>query len=503
MNVLPPEAVIALEKQAFTEGVNAEVLMEEAGRGMARAIRQFCPSPGVCLAVFGKGHNGGDALVTARFLSEHGWKTTLFAPFPAHELAPLTSKKWDEAGRCETQPLEALQTWNPDPSRPLILLDGLLGIGAKGPLKGPILQACQAMAALQKRSHARLFALDLPTGLDPRTGSSASPEAVTADFTLTVAFAKTGLLADVALPKVGRLALIPLPELTRRAPNISAAEEIATPAELAPLWKKRSFDTHKGQCGRVALIAGGPGCIGAAALCATGALRSGAGLVTLWIPESLYTSASALAPRECMVRPYRDATEVLHTPCNALGIGPGIGFEHSRGILQIIRDFRGPAVVDADALTLLSEHPGNPLASSAGPRLLTPHPGEMERLAPGSSQRSRKQIVRDYTLRHPVTLLLKGARTIVATEGRSLSYNTTGNPGMASGGMGDVLTGVCTGLLAQGVDCHAAAQLGAWLCGRSAEILLSTGQRSPESLLASDVANGLGAAFDSLQRREF
>jgi hydroxyethylthiazole kinase-like uncharacterized protein yjeF len=502
MNVLPPDAVIALEKKAFSEGVRAEALMEEAGRGMAQAIRQFFPNPGVCLAVFGKGHNGGDALVTARLLSEQGWETTLFAAFPSDQLAPLTSKKWDEAGRCETRSLEALNAWHPDPSRPLILLDGLLGIGSKGPLQGPVLSACQAIAALQARSHAQVFALDLPTGLDPRTGACPSPEAVTADFTLTVAFTKTGLLADAALPRVGRLAVIPLPELARRSPLVLDAEQVATSDLLAPLWKKRSFDTHKGQCGRVALIAGGLGCLGAAALCAQGALRSGAGLVTLWVPEPLHASASALAPRECMVRPYRDVAEVLNLPYNALGLGPGIGFEHGRAILQIIREFPGPAVIDADALTLLAEHPGNPLASSKGPRLLTPHPGEMERLAPGSSARARQKVARDYVGRYPVTLLLKGARSIVASEVRPLSFNPTGNPGMATGGQGDVLTGVCTGLLAQGLEPYDAARLGAWLCGRSAELLVSHSRQSQESLLAGDVADTLGAAFDSLRRRD-
>jgi NAD(P)H-hydrate epimerase len=160
-------------------------------------------------------------------------------------------------------------------------------------------------------------------------------------------------------------------------------------------------------------------------------------------------------------------------------------------------------VIDADALTILAEHPGNPLGASAGPRLLTPHPGEMERLVPGSSAKPRKEIVRDFIRRQPATLLLKGARTLVGTHGHPLSFNSTGHPAMASGGMGDVLTGVCTGLLAQGLSCHDAARLGAWLCGRSAEIVLARGSQSAESLLAGDVADALGEAFESLQPNAF
>ncbi len=502
MRVLTPQAVVQIEQDAFREGVSADSLMETAGLGMADAIRQFFPNPGVCLAVFGKGHNGGDALVTARILSERGWKTLLFPAFPSDQLAPLTAQKWDAAGRCETPPLQALESWTPDPSVPLILLDGLLGVGAKGPLQGQILGACKAINSLRQRSHARVFALDLPTGLNALTGQIHSEDAVVADFTLTVAFGKTGLLADQAIRNVGRIALIPLPPLSKRS-EPDAEQEIATPLNLSPLWKRRSNDLHKGDCGRVALVAGGLGCLGAAALCARGALRSGAGLVTLWIPEPLYSAAAPIMPAECMVRPYQHLSEVLDSHPDALAVGPGIGVDHPRQILTLIRDFPGPAVLDADALTILSQHPGNLLHHCEGPRLLTPHPGEMERMVPGALQKSRKDVVLEFTRRHPVTLLLKGARTLVGTAGKPLSYNTTGNPGMASGGMGDVLTGVCAGLLAQGVDCHDAARLGAWLCGRSAEAVIASNQRSEESLLASDVADSLGQAFESLRSSAF
>jgi NAD(P)H-hydrate epimerase len=160
-----------------------------------------------------------------------------------------------------------------------------------------------------------------------------------------------------------------------------------------------------------------------------------------------------------------------------------------------------PCVVDADALNVISKSPAI-LNRCAGPRLLTPHPGEMERLFPCEG-RSRLQWAREFVGLHPVTLLLKGARTIIGQAGRPAAYNTTGNPGMASGGMGDVLTGIAASLLAQGLDPHEAAMAGAWVCGRAAEIAMASGGESQESLRASHVIRYAGSAFQGLRGGDF
>ncbi|MEK0446311.1 MAG: hypothetical protein RLZZ399_1632 [Verrucomicrobiota bacterium] len=498
MRVLSPEQTIEIERKALHEGFSAEALMEEAGRGMSAAVGQFEPRAGVCLAVFGKGHNGGDALVCARLLSEAGWRVILIPAFSAEELAPLTSQKWNEAGRCETLSLAHLESWRPDPALPLVVLDGLLGIGSRGPLRGPISRAAEAMNALRRRSHARVFALDLPTGLDATTGATTA-HTVVADVTLTVGFPKSGLVAEGAEHCVGRLAVIPLEAFCERVSG-PFSEEVAAPPTLAPLWARRSAGIHKGDCGRVALVAGTRGTMGAAALAAMGALRSGAGLVTLWVAEAVYPLAVSIVPVECMVRPASDLREVLEDRADTLGIGPGLGTGRPQEILDIIRGFRGPAVVDADALNVLAHEPGI-LSRCSGPRLLTPHPGEMNRIAPDLKGLSRVETATRFAQKWPVTLLLKGARSVVSTEGRPLSWNPTGNAGMASGGMGDVLTGVCASFLAQGLECHDAARLGAWCCGRAAEALIARRSRSEESLLATDVAMALGDAFDALRRR--
>ena len=499
--MVSPQQMQALEQAAFAAGANPEDLMEEAGHQMALAVRQFCPVPGQCAAVFGRGHNGGDALVAARFLSEAGWRVDLIPAYPATEWAPLTARKWEQAGRCETLDPEAFSTWRPSPATPCVLLDGLLGVGARPGLPEPVARLCRRLNALREASAARTFALDLPTGLDGSTGT-ADPDAVVADVTLTVGFVKTGLLADGAEHWVGRLAVLPLEALQAFAPA-QPALELATPVALAPFWPRRPAGLHKGDCGRVTLVAGSLGSVGAAALAARGALRAGAGLVTLCVPEAVYGPAAAQAPAECMVRPLGDLREALDFRADALGLGPGLGKDCPEAVCELIRKAPCPAVVDADAVNILADGRMDTLSHCAAERLLTPHPGEMLRLAPELAGQDRRTVVERFTNRWPVTLLLKGARTLVGTGGMRIGYNTTGNPGMASGGMGDVLTGVCAALLARGLSAHTAGLLGAWLCGRSAEAQLSSGRRSEESLLASDVADGLGAAFTALRERSW
>ncbi len=204
-----------------------------------------------------------------------------------------------------------------------------------------------------------------------------------------------------------------------------------------------------------------------------------------------------------MVRPVRSFLEVLDTRRDVLALGPGLGHERREEVLALIRRCEQPMVLDADGLNILSADL-SALGECAGPRLLTPHPGEMARLLPGAETgKARREIAEEFTARWPVTLLLKGSRTLIAERGKPLSYNTTGTPGMASGGMGDALTGVCAALLGHRLPLRDAARLGAWLCGRAGELALSHGGASEESLSATKVIAQLGAAFGELRARSF
>jgi NAD(P)H-hydrate epimerase len=315
-----------------------------------------------------------------------------------------------------------------------------------------------------------------------------------ADLTVTVAVAKQGLVADSAIQHVGRLALVPLPDL---APDPEAGPHLLTPDLLRPWLPRRAFDFHKGQAGRIGLIAGSAGYFGAAILACAGALRAGGGLVTLLVKEDAYPMLAAKAPPEVMVKLVKDYREALDLPFNALGIGPGIGLTAETEILEIIRTALLPCIIDADAITLLARGHSSILAESPAPRLLTPHPGEMQRLMPGIQQETRLTQVQLAATRFTGhTVLLKGARTLITTAGGATFFNTTGHPGMATGGMGDVLTGVCAALSAQGIPLPHTAGLAAWSCGRAAEIAaLTIGQNA---VLPSDVAAHLGASFQEL-----
>lgn len=494
--ILTSAGMKALEERAFADGITAEALMEEAGRKIAEAVGQFSKYPGKCIVAFGKGHNGGDALVAARHLAQAGWTIEWKPAFPEDTWAPLTRKNWERACDTVAQREKFGHIAFGLGPKPCVILDGLLGIGAGGALREPILGATREINRLRATSAAQVFALDLPTGLDGDTGT-ADPDTVVADYTLTISFPKLGLLTDNAAHFVGRLAVLPLEELSKRATG-EATALVATPENLRPALPRRNFDTHKGQCGRVGIVAGARGFVGAAIMAAEACVRAGAGLITLFVTEDIYPIVvSAISP-EVMVKPVSSYLEALEMKLDVLAIGPGLGKSHASEVRKIIEQAEQPMVIDADALNILSENV-HILDRCAGPRLLTPHPGEMARLDPKSSNRSRQETVEAFTARWPHVLLLKGARTLIGQQGHPLSYNSTGSPGMATGGMGDVLTGVCAAFAGQGLALYDAARVGAWLCGRAAEIAITHGQESEESLTPTGLLEHLGQAFGDLR----
>ncbi|MEY2905545.1 MAG: Bifunctional NAD(P)H-hydrate repair enzyme Nnr [Verrucomicrobiota bacterium] len=479
------------EQAAFSRGSTPEELMEIAGEGIARCIRQFFPNPRTLLVYCGKGHNGGDALVAARHLCSCGWRVQVRCPFSPDELAPLTHRHLKQIEVVEPG-ADLTQV-----AGTLILLDGLLGIGATGTPRGAISGQIEEMNRIRLEHGGFIVAVDLPSGLDATTGAVAKP-CVQADLTVTLGAVKTGLAADSATAVVGRLALVPLPGIsfTEGDPAV-----LSTAHELRSLLPVRDFDTHKGSYGRIGIVAGSPGFLGAARLCSTAAVHAGGGLVTLYTTAECHDLLASTCIPEVMVRRVNSYAEVLRERHDVLAIGPGLGREHDMELRELVSNAPIPCVVDADALNAVATDPSL-LGACAGPRLLTPHPGEMERLFP-QAVRMRREWAVDFVKHYPVTLLLKGARTIIAQGGYPSAFNQTGNPGMGSGGMGDVLTGVCAALLAAGQSPRDAAMLSAWLCGRAAEIAVFNGVDSEESLSATSVIAHMGAAFSSLRMDDY
>ena len=488
--VLSSAQMQAAEQAVFARGTSVETLMDQAGTGVARAVRQFFPRPATCLVFAGKGHNGGDALVAAEQLQRIGWKIDVRLPFAEENCSELTQKK-----------LKALRESTPRPSDTIdraphtIILDGLLGTGAKSFLREPVRSAAREINRLRHEENAFVFAVDLPTGLDADSGENDPEDSIVADFTITIGFAKHGLIVDSALDFVGRIEVVPLPGL--RPDAVTPNELVATPCSFASILSRRKFSAYKNQFGRIGVVAGSKGFAGAAIMTTDGALRAGAGLVEVFVPEEIYEIVASAAPIEAMVKPVRKYRDLLEEKVDVWALGPGLGRSRASEILNLIENAPQPMIVDADGLNIVAEKI-DVLQSCRGPRLLTPHPGEMQRLM-DVGKMARAGIARNFCDRFPITLLLKGSRTIVCERSKPISYNTTGNPGMATGGMGDVLTGVCAGLAGRELSVYDSGRIGAWACGRAAELSMFDKGESEESLIARDVLANLGGAFSELR----
>ena len=480
----------AIEEAAFANGWTEEQLLNTAGEALGHAIGRYFPEASMIVAYLGKGHNAGDALVALRVLRDHyDWKIATRNAYPLHEMAPLTLKKWDELGL--SRPLDRMpQRGALD--RPLLLLDGLLGSGSTGHLRAPLVALAAEIESLRQKSGARVAAVDFPSGIDPDSGE-VFPDTVIADVTFMIGNAKIGLLHAQAANATGSLVLVPVEPLTHRS---SSHLELISPQTLDHGKSPRAFDFHKGMAGRVAVVAGSTDYTGAAVLAASGALRGGAGLVTLFVPQSVRNTISCKCPPEIIVRAYQTNQDILESQFDALVVGCGLGEMDdatAQGILDLISQTSSPAVIDADALNVVARMSRCEIFKEN--QVITPHPGEFARLAPDLAKLPREAAARQFADRISATLLLKGCRTIVTQRGQSLWCNSTGSPGMATGGQGDVLAGVIGAKLAIKESPMDAARMGAWLSGRSAEIALNETQVSEESLLPTDVLRFLGSAF--------
>ncbi len=498
-NICPMPAVTVqqmreAEYRAMDSGLSEEKILNEAGSNLGHAIARFFPKPGHAITYLGKGHNAGDALVALRILRDtYGWKISSRLSHPIDACAPLTRKKWNELGIAEN--LSAMPDWQ-NCDRPQILIDALLGIGAQGPMREPLLAMAKEMRWLRENAGARIAAVDIPSGIDADSGT-ATPGTVTADLTLMIGLAKRGLLMSHAASHTGALSLVPVDCLKHRHPTDI---ELICPQTLHFGKSPRPFDFHKGMAGRVAILAGSTNYPGAAVLAAIGALRGGAGLITLHTPKDAAPLIAPRCPPEIIIRPYSSPLELLNTRFDSLVIGCGIGQpnQHTEAeIIRLIAETRVPTVVDADALNLIAANSQTHILDER--HLLTPHPGEFARLFPGLAKISREAAVSSFIKNSKATLLLKGSRSLIAQRGHPVLANSTGTPGMATGGQGDLLSGIIGAQLAVGLTPIESAALGAWLCGRAAEIAIHSHSQSEQSLSPSDATSYLGHAFSDWQ----
>jgi NAD(P)H-hydrate epimerase len=475
----------AIGRKAMDAGVTEAELMSMAGEALGNALGQAFPEVGTAVAFIGKGHNAGDALIALRVLEEaFGWRVTVRAAYPVEEWAALT--------KAQLRGLALVESVHAEPGR-LLLLDGLLGIGAKGAPRGAISELIREMNQLRATRGAVVAAVDNPSGVDLDSGEI-FPGAVTADATFMIGAAKRGLLLGSTANATGALHLVPVAGLEAEG---AGEMELISPQTMDFGKCPRPFDFHKGMAGRVAIVAGSPRFTGAALISTLGAIRGGGGLVTLYAPSAACEAIRSRLPLEAMLSPCDDPSRLLSEKYDALVIGPGLGemeASYADHLAELISNTRIPTVIDADALNLLAQRGIKPNSL----HILTPHPGEFARLVPDLSALPREEAARAFVSGTQATLLLKGARTLIARDGRPLRINSTGTPAMSNGGQGDLLSGLLGALLAGGMETSDAASLGAWLCGRAAEISLS---ENGGPVTATDTADYLGLAVRDWQRR--
>ena len=485
-----------LDRRTIENGVTGEELMRRAGHGVAEIAGDILASRGgkSILLIAGTGNNGGDVFAAATILSDSDLDIEVWLCGSQNQIkgeAQLHLKKMVRAGII---PKEVRSTNDLIPKTdPDLIIDGLLGTGSKGAPRdfmSPLIEWINT-----EGQHAFVLAVDIPSGIDADSGIASGP-AVRADMTLTIGLPKTGLIRPEALAYTGSVEVLDIGIPFEFSEDTEGCEEAEMIDRSDIFLPRRDRDSHKGTYGHVLLIGGSKGLTGAIAMAARAALRSGAGLVSVLTPEDIYPIVAQACGPEVMVHPFTCTVPFDLSRFNAILVGPGLGRskETSAVVEWLLKNCTVPLVLDADALCVTPEK----IAAAKCPVVLTPHPGEFSRLF-GVSVTDRWAQAMNAAEITGKTIILKGAGTLVAEAGKKLAVNLTGNPGMATGGSGDVLAGLLTGLLGQKIEPFEAAKTAVYLHGIAGDIAAHDYTQS--ALIAGDIIEALPDAFRFLQPR--
>jgi ADP-dependent NAD(P)H-hydrate dehydratase / NAD(P)H-hydrate epimerase len=503
-----------IEAAAFASGVTPEGLMETAGRGVALAVATRLGGAAAerISVLVGPGNNGGDGLVAARHLYDMGAEVRVYllAPRSADDANFKAIRERDEIDIIDLDEAKVDSELAPDVQHADAIIDAVLGIGRGRPLEGVFAAALDCL----KQHRGLLLAVDLPSGLDADTGA-VDPHCAAADATLTFGYSKLGLHLLPGAAYAGAVEVLDIGLDSALGADLDT--EIMTSEWARTALPARPLVSNKGTFGRVMVVAGSQNYTGAATLACLGALRAGAGLVTLAASSSVRAAVAAQLPEVTFLTlPEADGAATVDAAGAVAGalpgydvllLGPGMGLSEWAQTLvsdllaaPTLNDLR--VVIDADALNALARRQAwYETLTARG--VLTPHPGEMARLVRSNVaevQSRRLQLAREYAGAWRQTVVLKGSETVVAgPEGRVL-LSPFANPALASAGTGDVLAGAIAGLLAQGVEPFEAAGLGVYLHASAAELYAA--DYGPSGLLASEVALGVARAAAHLRRGE-
>ena len=495
MKLVSPAEMRELDQRTIASGISGEELMLAAGEGLADAIRhlagnhQLVDAPVLFLA--GCGNNGGDAFVAARCLYEDDWPVECWLAGSDNNLkgdALIHYKRMKKAG-VPCQIMGQSDDWKHAAACGVdaeILVDGLLGTGASGEPRGVIADAIGFINSTADR--ALVVSVDEPSAL-----------AVRADLTVAMGLPKSECVEPEHIDFVGTLEVVDIGIPTEYIEAVAGDPdlEFICSSDLAPLFPRRPRDAHKGDFGHVLCVGGSKGFSGAVTMATCAALRSGAGLVSAFVPEAIHALVAPAVP-EVMVHSLMPEAKWA-----ALMAGPGMGRTATtrEQVLQLLKTSTAPLILDADAITVLADHI-EALSSARCPVILTPHPGEFAALLGlkiEEVQADRVGMAKLAAAKLGTVVVLKGAGTIVADPDGRTAVNLTGNPGMATGGSGDVLSGVITALAGQGMPAFEAACAGVWLHGRAGD--LAAAEKAQASLIATDLIDKLPEALRTVSCR--
>jgi len=519
MKVVTAQEMKAIDQFTIKEiGIPGIVLMENAGRGAFNHIKSYFLDHirrGAIGVLCGKGNNGGDGLVIARYLYEEGYLVKVFLFGQKSEVKGEASANLKIAERLNLPIIECLDESQWLKAREYLIacnliIDAMLGTGLKSEVRGLIRNAIDF---LNNTFPGFVVAVDIPTGLSSDTGYPLG-DAVKADLTITFGLPKIGQIVYPGADYVGILEIVDIGIPPRILADFSL-NHLVTNEDVKHILRPRQKAIHKGQAGHVLVLAGSPGKTGAATLTCLGALRAGTGLVTLGIPKSL-NPILEVKLTEAMTLPLPETKDATFSPksweaiessglrYNVICLGPGMSTHSAVETLvkKVITADQTPLVIDADGLNILANNL-DILRQKKGEVVITPHPGEMSRLTKVPTEtvlKSKLDLTRELAQTYQLIVVLKMAHTLIATPDGEIFINSTGNPAMASGGMGDILTGIIGGFIAQGYSAKEASILGVFLHGLAADLWLKN--HSEAGLLASEVADYLPLARSEIEKRD-
>lgn len=504
MKILPVEQIREADAYTIKNEPIADIdLMERAGGQLFKWIRKKVDKTHRFIVFSGPGNNGGDSLVLSRKLVKDGYSVNVFIVKFTDKTSDSFMVNYERFKKIASDSLFELQKGAsfPETKEDDVVVDGIFGSGLTRPVSGWLAEIITKI----NQSPAIKISIDIPSGLFTDTSSKESNGTIVkADYTLTFQFPKYSFLMPENDEFVGRWHVLDIGLHPVFIQQVQVRNFFMLKPDIAPMLKERRKFSHKGTFGHALLIAGSYGKMGAAILSAHACLRSGVGLLHTHIPKAGYPIIQTALP-EAMVSIDRYEHYFSEIPdlslYNAIGVGPGLGMEKQSqmALKLLIQECNQPLVLDADALNILSENK-TWLSFLPENSILTPHPKEFERLA-GKWQNDFEKIEmqRSFAQKYNLIIVLKGANTSICLPSGNCYFNSTGNPGMATAGSGDVLTGIITGLLAQNYVPYEAAILGVYLHGLAGD--LAAKKLGQESMLAGDLITFLGKAFKSIRKK--